>query len=340
MRSHFLNAVTPPVAMAFQGRRDPLGAYDAFLASYYHWRGRDVIRRPGQFIVGDSGGYSVATQGAVLDPEEVIRWQIANTDVGYILDKPPFREASPRASGRPADYWAHSLDYTVLNVRQALRLYDPGRTAFRWWGIVQGETPEEQEEWFHAVSDVYQFIGEGEGWAMRPHPNNDLGAVARCVNFAETNGIRNLHLLQTTSARSVSILLGLAEFASLNIVTFDSASPTYWATRNRCLIRPRDLPVFRLHPISELSRYGQTQVRDYMLGGECDCQGCTWYREDGLAAAGRSYAHYMAHHNHCLMQDNFKAIAEAALDDPERLIREAIGPRAAGAVFRVYEAAA
>lgn len=317
--------------------RNPFTVFEAFLLSYYHWNGWPKIHAPGKVVVGDSGGFSIATLGAKIDPVEVIKWQMTHTTIGYILDIPPYggSSTSARAGGRAADRWENSLVKTLSNIKRASQLYDPRQTPFRWWGVLQGEMRDQHEEWYDKVTAVYPFTHEGEGWAMRPHPMNDLCAISRLIRFAADKGIKRVHLLQTTGASAVAILFALGQQAGLEFVTYDSQTPARLGLNRTLLVRPEELPIFSQELLIEQTRAGETFVRDYMLSEVCDCEGCVWYKDDQVAQ-GAEFSHYIMLHNYCLMRDNFAALHKWAMEDPESLLRVACGDSYAS-VMRAYD---
>ena len=339
MRQQFLEAMQPDPLGYFERDglgRNPFPVFEAILISYHYWARWPKIPTS-SIVVGDSGGFSVATLGASIDPEEVILWQKRCTDIGYILDIPPYRAqaSSAMASGRAADYWENSLARTLENVKRAAQHYRPDEEPFRWWGVCQGETRTQQDEWFEKVSEIYPFQREGEGWAMRPHPNNDFGSIARCVRFSKDNEIKNLHLLQTTGPRAVSVLIALGIESGLEFVTYDSETAARLAVSRSCTLRPESFPAFSLKNITESSRDGETTVRDYMTSGQCPCEGCSWLAEDEIPL-GQEYCHYIMLHNYCVMQENFNAIEREAKVSPEELLRVATGDQF-GTVRRAFE---
>jgi hypothetical protein len=353
MKQLYLNAM--PITAGFfrkwfyvPRRRNPFEVFDGFLLSYDYWS--DIVPKcaaiKDKIIVGDSGGFSIAGRGSKIDPEWVIRWQLEHTTIGYILDIPPYVHEKKKKKGKSKatgstmarfapELWDRSLLRTVRNVTRARRHYDPTRTNFRWWGVVQGQTMEQQEEWYHAVAEVYPFNYPGEGWAMRPHPNNDLVSVARCVRFAVDKGITRLHLLQTTGARAVGLLLALAKLHGLDFVTYDSQTAGILGHLRTAIVRPDFMPKlsFKDLHLKEISRKGETTVRDYMRSGQCDCVGCRWFREDEIQQ-GREYDHYIMMHNYAIMRDNFAALEAKAQTDPEKLLQLAAGNKL-DAVMRI-----
>lgn len=188
------------------------------LASYWGWRTQRFTWHPGDFMFGDSGGYSALTLGVTIDPREAIRWQVRFCRVGPILDFPPVDRWSQ---------WRECLDRTVVDTKAALPLYlralDAG-TSFRWWGVVHGRTPDELEEWWAAISHVYPFTGEGEGWAFKPYPLNTPEGMATVLEFIQQRGIRRAHFFATTGRYAVETLCCLGPQRGLEIATVDSFS--------------------------------------------------------------------------------------------------------------------
>ena len=127
--------------------------YPAALASHALWRDATLPKVDQEFYMfGDSGGYTVVTQPDYsTDPEQVIRWQIANCTAGVMLDIPPYRPGSAiQFTGSAAVYWKESLDRSCDNVRRAMKIYEYhlqagglSRPHFDWWGVVQGEEREQ-----------------------------------------------------------------------------------------------------------------------------------------------------------------------------------------------------
>jgi hypothetical protein len=250
-------------------------AYHPFaLTSYAEsgWRNQRFTWEPEDFVFGDSGGFSVATRDAHIDPRDALRWQIHRCSVGAILDAPPWLDWSQRRA---------CLTTTIANVRAALPVYraalDAG-TAFRWWGVVHGRTADELAEWWAAISRVYPFTAEGEGWAFRPHPLNDPEAMADVLAFVRQTGIRSAHFFATSGLNAVETLYAYGADAGLVSASFDSTSALkrgFWRT----LVIPT---VYGWETIQERFRESggrDTRARDYMFR-VCACHSCDLLRAD------------------------------------------------------------
>jgi hypothetical protein len=334
---HYLDPSTPEIY------------YGKVLLSYFHWQGFEVKwKGQGQTIFGDSGGYSVVTGGAQIDPEEVIRWQLANCTRGVMLDIPPYRPSSSiQFTGSAAEWWAESMQRTRLNVERAFRIYSDAQIAaemaqqdlgFGWWGCIQGESRDQMQEWYEMVSAIYPFNGwaADEGWALAPKPSTDLLSCTRYLRFAHDHGLRRVHFLQVTSPSVVAVVLGLAELSGeFDLITYDSAS----AVRNAINRGGVVLDDVDFKYMKQKGNHGE--ITDLM--SVCACQACRWYREDLLRKDtvterfwDAEFTHRIALHNHLIMVEGFQRIGERAQADPEWLIRHAAG-KLYGQVMREWE---
>jgi hypothetical protein len=332
MRQHFLDAVIQHPIGFFATKEeadiDPFPMMGPVLLSYPFWGDAKEMPRTSPYIFGDSGGYSVATTGASVDPERVIRWQIDNCTVGVILDIPPYRgHGGVTFVGSAADHWDNSLGRTLLNVRRALPYYRDhlrergDREGFGWWGVVQGETRSQMDEWFDRVAEIYPFNGPGEGWGVKPHPSNNPVAVARLVRFCLDRKIRRVHFLQTTGPRAVALALGLSFLAGeFDLVTYDSAWASRTAIARKALALDPELTMATPKVIKEVTRAGQTITRDFMR--QCPCESCRLFVQH-LPDVGKEYSHWILTHNHIVLKTTYDRIWERAQSDPEGLIKMA-----------------
>ena len=242
------------------------------LASYGapNWRG--AAWEPEDFVFGDSGGYSMATRDVEIDPRAALRWQLQRCRVGVLLDAPPWRDWSR---------WRTCLARTVAHTRAALPLYRRSRetgTPFRWWGVVHGRTMEELERWWRAISRIYPFTDDGEGWAFRPHPLNDPEAMVRVLAFIKETGIRRAHFFATAGFNAVETLYALGADAGLVSATFDSMTPLVRGFR-RLLVIPTQYGYDVVKERFRDTGGTDTRARDYM-GRDCLCHSCALLRAD------------------------------------------------------------
>lgn len=325
--------------------------YPYMLGSYALWRDTPIpADREWCTVFGDSGGYTLVTQADTsIDPTEVIRWQLENCTRGVILDVPPYRPNSAiQFRGSAGEWWEESIERTVKNVKRGVQYYlhyvtleqfNHRSPVFRWWGVVQGEERVQMEEWHEAISKVYGFTEPGEGWALAPKPSTDLLSCTRYMRFAHDKKLKNVHLLQVTAEKTVGVVLALAALSGqFELVTYDSASALRCAINRSAIIpdgigmsyikeaRKTDLEVecTDCHNIgwSCLCLNNETTVEKYMK--RCPCQACQWFRED-FPLSNREYPHYILLHNHIVMVESCQKIYEAAIQDPDRVLRWAAG---------------
>lgn len=319
------------------------GAYHPFaLLSYYHWRTARFRFEPDTFVFGDSGGYSIATLGANIDPVSSLRWQILNCSVGVILDVPPYiSQGSAVLGGSASSNWGKALRTSALNTQKALPVYLEAReqgTDFRWWGVAHGETPEQLDEWYDRIADIYPFSDEGEGWALKVHPANDTVQLARVLRWVKSKGIKRVHFLQMTGTPALATLFAYAEESGLEFASYDSASSSFSGI-NRTVFVPHS-GGWGYEPLSE--KYRETggedrKARDYLMN-TCDCTSCDWLRKDmeehrehletpqpRTGTIEEYWKYRMIFHNTLLTIQTHRALEEAVAEDPDGILRTLLG---------------
>lgn len=343
------------------------GAYPGGLISYWHWRKTPFTFPEGHYVFGDSGGYSVATSDAVIDPRDALDWQAKHCDVGCILDVPPyFSEGATLFSGvftgNAAANWFEAKKRTRRNVETAREVYDPAG-AFRWWGVLHGETYDQMQEWHEMVTEVYPFDAPGEGWAFKPHPLNDPRAVAQALRFAKEYGITRMHLLGGTGLAGLTTLFTLGPEAGVEFASYDSGSSIARGLRRAVLIpicsqascvkcrttqehptqsqETCDRPKTRYVEVMENNRdRGETFARDYMT--RCGCWSCSQMRHDMADAAAILWEDdtyikdRMIYHNHLITVELLATLERGVQEDPE-FLKEEFGGRKYYRALRAFE---
>lgn len=235
------------------------------MTSFAHGGSQQFAWEPHDSVMGDSGGFSERTRGLLFDPQAVLRWQIlTGCKVGVILDSPPW--------GRWSEF-RECLERTVARTKAALPVYLKERassTSFRWWGVVQGRSLDELEQWWRAISRVYPFTDEGEGWAFRP-AENTADAVRRVFTFVESKALRRVHLFATGDHYAVEAVCFAGPRAGVEWVSIDTTS-TVADGKFRLLRIPRAYgpPRKTRDPLV---------VRSFMVN-KCPCVSCKLLRED------------------------------------------------------------
>lgn len=135
-------------------------------------------RRPGTFILGDSGGYQVGTGVIKFDWEHfyevegdatyigkadktrlaIINWLEATTDYSMILDIPSRAAVSPYKEKSGMNSFEDTLKATLFNNDFFIK-HRQGKTKFL--NVLQGQNEHDADVWYEAVKN-YNF----EGWAM------------------------------------------------------------------------------------------------------------------------------------------------------------------------------
>jgi len=311
--------------------------YPHALLSYYHWREmRAHFSREAGYLFGDSGGFSVMTLGASIDPRDVLKWQQRVCNAGVILDVPPVNKHG-KAERRQ---WEHGLNSTVMNTARALPLYNQ-ESLFRWWGVVHGWSVFDMEVWWRAVSSVYPFDNAGEGWAFKPRPTITPTTTAWTLKFiADRPAIRRAHFLMTTGAGTVATLLAFGPEAGLDWVSYDSASASA-AGINRTVFAPTE---DGLGWESKTEKYRASEgkdrrARDYVTE-HCACWSCDRLRYDlehQPDIVNEEYWKFRFIFHNILMQVyTFDRLAKAAANDSRGMLRDVLGKTDAGKVERAF----
>lgn len=218
-------------------------------------------------VFGDSGGHSVMSKGLSLDPLDVIRWQIGSTDLGALMDIPPFPDDS---RGHDVD-WDHALAVTKQNVKRALTIYEKRKTDFKWWGVIQGRTWKEMAAWYDGIRDAYPYKQPGESWAFNAI-GGSLDTVARSLGFCHNNDLHTVHSLGTGGGPQVAVLFAFAQMARFTRITVDASSSIQQA---------RSASVLERFEPGESIQWTAAR-RDVMrkLMAKCKCQACVLGREE------------------------------------------------------------
>lgn len=193
-------------------------------------------------IIGDSGGYQLATGNLTLDDDgdrlRILRWLEDNADIAMTLDWPPGgigKEKFPFSSTEQC------LGATIQNLEffHRHRRRDCG-TIFL--NVIQGRTPQESVDWYRAVK-IYPF----EGWAVAGVLRNDIYHLCRLIimmhDEGELNGKRWLHVLGTSEPGTAVLLTALQRAVKRHLghdirFSFDTSTPFRLLVANQALGLP------------------------------------------------------------------------------------------------------
>lgn len=316
-------------------------SYPHALFSYVH------VRKPephpeGAYIFGDSGGFSLHSVRTTtkIDPIDVLRWQESMCTVGCILDWPP--KIAPRR------IWDDPMRVTVAHTQRALPTHEVLRksgTKFRWWGVLHGSNEEEVKQYYRAISNVYPFTDEGEGWAIRAEPRVIPTTVARSLRLLKDFAIKRAHFLAATGQAVIATLLVLGPRAGLDVVTYDSAYAVKQGMSRHVFYPNDDGLTFR--PLWEGT--GTSRVHRKYLLEQCHCRVCDFMRglvDDGHPQAekellsdkfGGWYGTWFILHNMHMQLELHDRQVEFARRDPDGLLRQMLGKQY-HSVLRIFDA--
>lgn len=194
-------------------------------------------------IIGDSGGYQVATGKFPIahdgDRLRVLRWLENNADIAMTLDVPTGGLGKP---GFKYNSVAECLDATLVN----LAFFDQHRDRTRgtiFLNVIQGNTPQESVDWYNAVK-CYPF----EGWAIAGVLRNDIYHLCRLIILMHQDGQlatkKWIHILGTNDLGTAVMLTALQRAIKQHLghdirISFDTSTPFRLLVGNGALALPR-----------------------------------------------------------------------------------------------------
>jgi len=206
------------------------------------------------FFMADSGGFQLASRPELdIKPLDVLRWQEANADIAFLLDKPTGLAHDTAYYEECMKFSVHSADVEYHN-RESDKL--------ELLNVLHGATIDQKYRWYEAMSP-YPF----EGWAVAWHSTADLFGYAMNAMFLHEVGDTNiLHFLGTSGWTAIPLLVYLGEHV-FNKIYFDSSS--YGSA-----MRYRRYTIPRLGMTWEL-RIGRVNTTEDMVDLPCDCPVCS-----------------------------------------------------------------
>lgn len=213
-----------------------------------HKRDKDTV------IVGDSGGFQIATGVIKLDwatvktpagdklREEILRFLEHTSDWSMTLDVPPIAATYPMNLKTGLQTFEECMDVTMYNLDYFIRNRVPGKTKFL--NVISGTNPENSKIWYdkvtpYSVPDVVEALGIPrshtlEGWAFAGVNMRDMKTtLARLLNLRDDGLLEGkdwIHFLGVGrldwACFLTSIERVLRRYHNPNInISFDAASP-------------------------------------------------------------------------------------------------------------------
>jgi len=222
----------------YKGKYDPawftdlsLFEHDHFLTSYYYAKKepnfREKLRvKEGITFWADSGGYTVATKGAKIDPREALKWQEHNSDIAFTLDHPPtIVTAGNRISpGKNERVTTDVFEQHALRTRENNKIFYEERTRedLIIYDVMHGYDIKTFDLWWDYTARDYRFEGFGTG----PKPAGDVLLQAMSIMYLWDKGVtERVHLLGVSGITVIPALAWASQY--IDKISFDSTSYGY-----------------------------------------------------------------------------------------------------------------
>ena len=171
-------------------------------------------------IFADSGGLQeIRLKGTPDTPEEVMKWQQKYSNIGFSLDKIPFKTDT----GSDFSTWTFdsvNLDKYAIQSKERIRRALSVRTEykkFKFYAIIQGTNYGEYVRWKNIIDQPGI-----DGWCCKT-PTNDPCNLAETALYALENLDKPIHFLGVGNLSKSIILFYLKKYFKHKI-SFDSSS--------------------------------------------------------------------------------------------------------------------
>ena len=201
--------------------KDSIIHHPKVLVSYAHRPDkplREIFNDDGVKILGDSGGFQAVTLNMNIDPNDVIKWQNENCDIGITLDRPPLRDlinVSPEAWYKGAEF----EKYMKISNDNANLMMSKKNQNLKLYLALHGYDEATRKQWLIDGLKQYQ---NWDGYAIASKPNDDMKNLADWLIFAKNNNLKNIHLLAISGATTLPIAAYMSRY--FDSIFFDSSS--------------------------------------------------------------------------------------------------------------------
>ncbi len=174
---------------------------------------------PNALVFADSGGLQeLLLKRLIKSPEEILKWQEKYCDIGFALDKIPFKTDTGFNVGwtfDAVDFKKHA-ETTRERILRALKVRTKWKS-FKYYAIIQGTKYEEYKTW----KDIINQPGV-DGWCCKS-PTNSPANLAETIIFVLENLDKPVHFLGIGQLTK-SIILYYAKRYYKHPFSFDSSS--------------------------------------------------------------------------------------------------------------------
>ena len=296
--------IRPCVSVDFvkywSSRASPDFRYDKILLGY-NYQGQLAPRkaydiRPDVSIMGDSGGYQMATQGKIFEPVGVLKWLEEYCDIGFTLDLPTwkFRKST----------FEKTLESTIKHVEVFARNRNHDSKC-KILNIIHGGTPQEVDTWLKAVapySDQFDGLATSNSFA-------DYPAIIYRIGKLLEQGAPRVHLFAMGGFETMGTVFYLAR--KFPKVKFSTDSST-WSQ----IARYREMLLFDSRVSFGTKKDGIPDVTEM----PCECPICSKTDVSSVYSKTEYGSVIIAAHNLYQFLTRFKMLN--ALSQDERLLSQ------------------
>lgn len=182
-----------------------------------NWKGsvRDEFNIPKDlYIMGDSGGWQMASLKVNLDPKDVVNFGDTHCDSLMMLDYIPFYITEMKDEIRGSlDYFTSCMDKTAKNAEY----YNKNVQRVKVYNVLQGDDPERMEMWWKKVIEPFPWRAiSAAPWDTRPLTTTCM------LTFLMSKGVKDAHFLGVGGWSTFPVMIYSTKY--INQVTYDSKS--------------------------------------------------------------------------------------------------------------------
>lgn len=222
----------------YKGKYDPswwsdkaIFQHQHVLTSYYYARKhKDYLQSikltKKTTLWADSGGYTIATKGAKIDPMEALKWQEENSNIAFTLDHPPtiITKGTQISPGKNERVTEEVFEQHAEKTRQNNLVFANNRTNpnLLIYNVMHGYDLKSRDLWWDYTTRDTKF----EGYATGNKPTNDYLLQAMTIMYLWDKGVRQrVHLLGVSGVLVIPVLVWASQY--IDKVSFDSTSYGY-----------------------------------------------------------------------------------------------------------------
>lgn len=168
-------------------------------------------------IMGDSGGFQNITLGKNFDPNNVIKWENENCDIGMTLDIPPIDNLRSKENMTEEKFYK-CMERSNIN---ANIMMGKKSNELKLYLVIQGYDNKTRQDWLNDGRKEYK---NWEGYSLSPKPQSDVLSLSDFLLFAKKNELKDIHILGVSGSNTLPIIVYMSKY--FNSICLDSSSFT------------------------------------------------------------------------------------------------------------------